>query len=178
METQPFIFTTPNIKYKDTYISGIEQLKNEGILRYQGEEIDDLRKNFEKYLATWEERSRGENVPPDRVPDTRYWLIVDDKFVGITYFRYHLNDQLLKYGGHIGYFVVPSERKKGYGTELLKYALIKAREKGLEKVLITCDETNVGSRRIIEKCGGVLENIIDGEKADGPRKCRFWISLV
>lgn len=177
MKTQSFIFTTPNIKYKDTFISGIEQLKKEGIQRYQGEDIDDLRNNFEKYLEKWDQNSRGENLKPDRVPDTKYWLIVDDKFVGVAYFRHYLNDDLLKQGGHIGYFVVPDERKKGYGTELLKYVLIKAKEKGLDKVLVTCDETNIGSRKIIEKCGGVLENIISGETADSPKKCRFWINL-
>jgi len=171
------IFTTPNIKYKDTYIKAVEELKQEGIERYQKTDIEDLKNNFEKYLKDWGNQEKGIGLAPGRVPDTKYWLIENGKFVGVAYFRHFLNDHLLKIGGHIGYFVAPEERKKGYGTKLLEYSLVKAKEKGLDKVLVTCDDTNIGSRKIIEKCGGKLENIVPGEKPSDPPKCRFWISL-
>ena len=202
MKNNSFIFTTPNIKYKDTYIKGVEEFQkedkqkniNDSTVDYNDPKesfkkymsrwdehtflIDDLTKNFDKYLKRWQDESRGINLRPGYVPQTNYWLIVNGVYVGRVAIRHFLNEKLLTVGGHIGYNVIPSERRKGYGTELLKYALIKSKEMGLDKVLLTCDETNTGSRKIIEKCGGVLENIVDGETANSSRKCRFWISLI
>ena len=175
---KPFIFTTPNIKYKETYLSGIKEFQQEG--RHLEDDVNDLENNFEKYVEKCEADSRAKEIDPKTgwVPQTIYWMIMDGKYLGRVSIRHFLNDKLLKLGGHIGYDVVPSERKKGYGTELLKYALVKSKEMSLEKVLLTCDEENIASRKIIEKCGGVLENIVPGEKEGDCSKCRFWISLV
>ena len=167
------IFVNPNIKYKDTYINGILELQKEG--RNLEDNVIELQNNFEKYLEDVEKNLKGLDLKEGRVPETIYWMIVDGVFVGRVAIRHYLNENLLNVGGHIGYYVVPSKRRMGYGTKLLEYGLEKSKEMKLEKVLITCDENNIASRKIIEKCGGVLENII--KNGDATAKCRFWINL-
>ncbi|OGH91392.1 MAG: hypothetical protein A2479_01625 [Candidatus Magasanikbacteria bacterium RIFOXYC2_FULL_39_8] len=83
-----------------------------------------------------------------------------------------------EYGGHIGYSIRPSKRKKGYGTHMLALALKKTKRFGLKKVMITCDEDNVGSRKIIQASGGILEDIIETKlNPDKKSTMRWWIRL-
>ncbi|HEY0965368.1 MAG TPA: GNAT family N-acetyltransferase [Candidatus Saccharimonadales bacterium] len=112
-----------------------------------------------------------------RVPATQYIGIreEDDRVIGVIQLRHSLNDFLLNEGGHIGYSVRPSERRKGYASTMLQLCLAQAKALGIENVLITCDEDNVGSAAVIEKAGGVLEDI-RGE--DDMRKKRYWVTLT
>ncbi|MCL2462160.1 MAG: GNAT family N-acetyltransferase [Defluviitaleaceae bacterium] len=104
-----------------------------------------------------------------------YFALVDGKIVGMTQIRHTLNDALLKSGGHIGYGIRPSERRKGYAAQMLALALEKCRELGIQKVLVTCDKDNVGSARTAMKNGGVLED----ECAEGSGNIvqRYWITI-
>ncbi|MDR6939673.1 GNAT family N-acetyltransferase [Arcanobacterium hippocoleae] len=81
-----------------------------------------------------------------------------DELVGMIDLRLELSEFLLNFGGNIGYSVLPSQRRKGYAKEMLAQVLQIAKQEGLEKVLITCNKTNDGSRRTILANGGVLEN--------------------
>ena len=81
-------------------------------------------------------------------------------------------DYLLNYGGHIGYSVRKSERNKGYANSMLKYACSFLFSLALDKVLVTCDHENIASKKSIESCGGVLENIV---KEDNSYTLRYWI---
>ena len=90
--------------------------------------------------------------------------------------RHEVNEHLLQMGGHIGYDIRPSRRRQGYGKLILKYGLDRAKILGLERVLLTCDEDNLGSRRIIESHAGMLENIIEVEQWSA-KVCRYWIHL-
>ena len=101
-------------------------------------------------------------VPDSRVPATQYIFVreEDDKIVGMLQIRHYFNDYLEKYGGHIVYSVAPSERRKGYASQMLKTALPKCKELGIDKVLITCIDNNEGSRKTILSNGGVYESSV------------------
>jgi predicted acetyltransferase len=127
---------------------------------------------FSEFLQKHVDMAKGVGIDLTRyVPQTRYWLFVDERPVGIGKLRHYLNDHLRRIGGHIGYTIRPSERGKGYGTLILEELLKKAREKGIDAALVTCHETNIRSRKVIERNGGRLEGITEGE-------CRYWIGLV
>lgn len=130
---------------------------------------------FDDWLLKINKESKGENLLPNRVAATTYILIrnSDNKVLGIYNIRHELNDFLLKFGGHIGYSIRPSERKKGYGTEGLKLALEETKKLDIKKVLITCNVKNIASSKVIENCGGILENIII--KNNDELK-RYWIN--
>ncbi len=98
----------------------------------------------------------------------------NDIYCGAIALRHSLNDFLLRAGGHIGYGIRPSARKKGLATWALGAVLPTARSLGLSRVLVTCDDDNIGSARTIENNGGVLENVADTELG---RTRRYWIAL-
>ena len=115
-------------------------------------------------------------VPEGRVPSTQYVYVreEDGKIVGMIDVRHVLNDYLAKYGGHIGYSVAPDERRKGYAAGMLGAVLPKCRERGIDRVLITCIRGNEGSRRTILKNGGVYESTVY-EPDEGVELERYWI---
>lgn len=117
-------------------------------------------------------------VPAGLVPATQFLFVreEDQKIVGMIQIRHYFNDYLEKYGGHIGYSVAPSERRKGYATQMLKMTLPKCKELGIKKVLITCISGNEGSKRTILKNGGIFESTVY-EPDEKMYLERYWISL-
>jgi predicted acetyltransferase len=128
---------------------------------------------WDTYLAALEDRRHGRNLPPRFVRGTFLVADVAGQIVGRASIRFELNDFLLREGGHIGYGVLPQHRRRGYATEILRQGLIIARAQGVDRVLVTCDEDNAGSRIVIESCGGKLESVVD--TGNGPPKRRYWI---
>jgi len=131
----------------------------------------------------WIEHCRSveneETLPgPDWVTADQYMLIRvnDGRILGLINIRRHLNDHLSKYGGHIGYSVRPSERRKGYAKKMLSMCMPRCRELGIEKALVTCRTDNEASRRTIVSAGGVLEGTIYYEVKDVILE-RYWITL-
>ncbi|MFJ2116477.1 GNAT family N-acetyltransferase [Streptomyces sp. NPDC087850] len=102
------------------------------------------------------------------VPCTTLWYVEGDTFLGRLAIRHRLNPFLHELGGHIGYAVRPTARRRGYATAMLTGALPVARGLGIASVLVTCDTTNTASRKVIEAAGGALEDERGG-------KLRFWI---
>ena len=126
--------------------------------------------DFGAYLERNVNMSNGIDLEPGWVPQTRYWLFAGGRPVGMGKLRHYLNDNLRKYGGHIGYCVRPSERGKGYGTVLLGELLKKAVLLNIPYALITCNEENTASRHVAEGNAAVLERVAEGE-------CYYWIKL-
>ena len=119
-----------------------------------------------------------ETCPASRVPATQFMLVrkEDNKVLGFLQVRHRFNDYLSKFGGHIGYSVRPSERRRGYAKEMLRMALPFCREIVLDKVLITCIDGNIGSEKTILANGGVYECTVH-EPSENKDMKRFWITL-
>lgn len=135
-------------------------------------------KNFERYMDLLPGFAQGKNLPEGHVPCTFLFAFnSNEEIVGRVSIRHELTDALLKDGGHIGYAVVPKFRRNGIATKILELALkyVATELTDIDKVLLTCDEGNIGSQKTIEKNGGELQDILDLE--DGKKKRRYWIEL-
>lgn len=99
------------------------------------------------------------NLPPDKVPGITYFAVreEDDKIVGMTNIRPTPNEFLRTEAGHIGYCVRPTERRKGYGTQILRLGLEVCRRMDIQRVIVSCDKLNPASAGVIKNCGGVLD---------------------
>ena len=117
----------------------------------------------------------GVNLPEARVPATFLVAVMDDRVAGRVSIRHELNDWLLREGGHIGYGVRPAFRRRGVATEMLRQSLVVARAHGVDRVLVTCDDDNVGSAAVIERCGGRLDPQRPLSDGPGTPKRRYWI---
>lgn len=129
--------------------------------------------DFDDYLEHLELKT----ATKDRVPDSVFFLLDEDnnRLLGAVNIRHYLNEDLLKEGGHIGDGIRPSERRKGYATEMIRLALVECKKLGIDRVLMTCDKENIGSAKSIQKNGGVLEN--EFVNSDGDIEQRYWIEL-
>ena len=129
--------------------------------------------DFDYYLENLEIKEEKDG----KVPDSTFFLLNLDnnRLLGAVNIRHYLNEKLLKDGGHIGDGIRPSERRKGYATEMIRLALLECKKLGIKKVLMVCDKDNIGSMKSIVNNGGVLENEITDE--DGNVEQRYWISL-
>lgn len=125
------------------------------------------------YLNNLDDYRRGLNLPAGRVPVTFLVADVGGTIVGRASIRHELNDLLEREGGHIGYVVLPVYRRRGYATEILHQSLVIARANGVEDVLVTCDDDNVGSITVIERCGGKLDSVIQTSPSTQPIR-RYW----
>ena len=135
--------------------------------------------SFETYINVLPQISLGKLIPPEHVPSTLLFAFDDQgQIVGRVSIRHELNALLLKVGGHVGYGVTPSRRRQGFASEILKQSLPYIRKElpHLEKILLTCDDSNLGSRKTIEKNGGVFENLYQ-ESSTAEAKRRYWIKL-
>jgi predicted acetyltransferase len=130
---------------------------------------------WDQWLKKIDEHRRRLSLSVGIVPATQLVADVDDVIVGSARIRFSLNKELERTGGHIGYGVLPAHRRRGYATEILRQALIIARSQGVSRVLVTCLDDNVGSACVIERCGGVLEDVIDID--EGSRRLRrYWFT--
>ncbi|MDY4668669.1 MAG: GNAT family N-acetyltransferase, partial [Oliverpabstia sp.] len=128
--------------------------------------------DFEQYLEDLETREAKDGL----VPDSTFFCLDEErnKIVGAVNIRHYLNEYLLAHGGHIGDGIRPSERRKGYATQMIGLALEECKKLGIKKVLMICDKDNIGSAKSIIKNGGALEN---ETTQNGNTEQRYWITL-
>lgn len=173
--TEELYLTKPSVDLKEEYLSFYQEWLN------SGEEmipwvIEKDPSNFEEMVQFLKNNEAGVNLREGWVPDSTFWLVNKDRrVIGVVNIRHQLTEFLLKSGGHIGYGIRPSERRKGYATKLLSLSLEKAKQLGIEKVLVVCDETNVGSMKVITNNGGIPDS--DFIEEDGNIIKRFWIEV-
>jgi predicted acetyltransferase len=141
----------PNATWQAAFLAMAAEYAAAGDLRYQGAVTD-----FAGYLQRVADDAVGSRLPPGYVRQTTYWGVEGTRIVGGIRLRYDLTPMLCQLGGHVGYDIRPSMRGQGYGTLLLTLTLVRARQAGLTRVLITCDTANIASARVIEKNGGRL----------------------
>ncbi|MBU1355844.1 MAG: GNAT family N-acetyltransferase [Candidatus Edwardsbacteria bacterium] len=132
---------------------------------------------FREYIAALNRYEDPDNLPPGKVTQISFWFLNEDNvLIGNSRLRLSLNEYLLNIGGHIGFDVSPEHRRKGYATEILRLTLNEARKNGTHRVLVTCNEGNLPSRKVIENNGGILENIVIEDSTE-KNILRFWINL-
>jgi predicted acetyltransferase len=125
------------------------------------------------YLCRIDNMRRGVGLPLGWVPMTFLVAVVGGRIVGRASIRHELTDDLRREGGNIGYCVLAGCRRRGYATEILRQSLVVIRALGIGRVLITCDDDNVGSATVIEQCGGVFDSLSRSD--DGQPVRRYWI---
>ena len=158
------------IEYRQEFLDAGDSMDGTGPLRRF--------ENPEEYIKICAEYEDPEKVPSHLVPATQFFFIrkSDNKLVGMIQVRHRFNDYLEKYAGHIGYSVRPSERRKGYAKEMLEMVLPFCCKIGIDKVMITCIDGNIGSEKTILANGGIYESTIHEPNSDINLK-RFWITL-
>ncbi|MCM3630793.1 GNAT family N-acetyltransferase [Paenibacillus glycanilyticus] len=130
--------------------------------------------DFEAMIQWLEDQASGAGLPDGWVPGSTYWLAAGDRtIVGAVNIRHDLSLWLLNRGGHIGYGIRPSARRKGYATQLLAFSLEKTKELGIKRVLVVCDKDNLASAKTILNNGGVEDESFVEENGNVIR--RFWI---
>ncbi|MCL4252660.1 MAG: GNAT family N-acetyltransferase [Anaerolineae bacterium] len=164
----------PDVAYQTSYISAMREFQAEGLPHYTNLDLEIMNADFADYVRSLVMREH--TVPAGWVTETVLWGVDEGGFIGRIAFRHHLTESLRQFGGHIGYDVRPTRRKEGHGTAMLTQMLAIARARGLDKVMITCDQTNIGSQKIIQANGGILEDVIQLDFRPVPTM-RWWISL-
>lgn len=166
---------TPDVAHAESVLAGLREFRAEGLPWYGAVDPDVVAADFAGFVRAQHEKRT--HPLPGAVPKTELWGVMDGVYVGRIGIHHALTDDLRVLGGHIGYDTRPGYRGRGVATEMLRSALPVARRIGLSQVLLTCDDTNVASIRVIERNGGVLEatRVLDPTR---PPKRYYWISLA
>jgi predicted acetyltransferase len=170
----------PTSRVRVSFIAAMDEFRAEG--RGSRDDQSMVGAEIRDYGATWADPERFEQYarhvrdealdatprPAGYVPSTTLWWIDGDEYLGRVAIRHQLTPHLLDYGGHIGYDIRPSARRRGHATAMLARTLPVAAALGIDPVLITCDEDNIGSRKVIESNGGRFED-------QRGIKLRYWV---
>jgi predicted acetyltransferase len=166
----------PAERYRESFLRGLREFRQEGLPWWVGGDLQTAEQDFAAFVATkFSDSSRRDEE--GGVLKTHLWAVAEEEFVGSISIRHELNDALRVEGGHVGYDTVPSHRGRGIATQMLRQALPVARALGLTSVLLTCNDTNAASIRVIERNGGALREtkVLDGNK---PVKRYYCITLA
>lgn len=170
----------PSVALKESFLAAMAEFRAEG----RGGRDDDSMIGHEhrKNASTWDtelgftsyvngllaDALEDSPRPHAYVPQTTWWYAEGTDYLGRISLRHRLTAHLMEVGGHIGYDVRPTARRRGYATAMLRAVLPYAYDLGIDEALVTCDIDNIGSRRVIEAASGVLEDNRNG-------KLRYWV---
>jgi predicted acetyltransferase len=170
--------TTPSLQWRDSF----EQAVREAPIEEQNYEfgtpwdISPLVYGIDRYILEMPWYADGSSLPSWRVPQTIWWLIVDNQFVGQIKRRHELNAYLTTFWWEVGYVIAPARRRQGRWTKMLTLACEKRKAEGVDKLLITCNKKNIWSQKIIEAHGGVFTSSIRSDEEQDV-KLRYWVYL-
>lgn len=165
----------PSIDDKDEWIGYVHESRMENPSATPGGFRENT--NYEEWLLKINDESEGKNLGYERVPSTLYFLMNHDRIIGSISIRHNISTEFLKkFGGHIGYNIRPSERRKGYATKMLYLALFKCMELGLTDIMVSCLKNNIGSAKTIENNHGVLTDEVFIPSEDEILKI-YWINV-
>ena len=172
---EKIILVKPDLSYADEIIKYKEESLAESPIINGSAGLDRF-SSIEVWLEELKKRSCEDTVPKGLVPSSTYLGVreKDNYIVGMIDIRHYLNEYLTQIGGNIGYSVRKTERNKGYAKQMLKLALEKCKELKIKKILITCDEDNIASKKVILSANAKFEDI---RSFEGKNKKRFWIEL-
>ena len=151
----------PTMDYKDKAIEYINEFYEYGSEINGSGNLDKYLKEstYEKWLESLKSSLDIANIPETEVPRITYFYVREDdeRIVGMVNIRLSLNEHFREEGGHIGYSIRPTERRKHYATMMLKDALKACDNVGITEVLVSCNKNNIASSGVIKKCGGALK---------------------
>ena len=166
----------PDEEYLQSYAEAYREYIENGVSTYSFTDPSSC-----DIFAKFDDYRNERNLRPDRVGEDKYWLVDDERayFIGEIAIRHRLNDALLERGGHIGYGIRFSEWNRGYGTKMLAMALEKAKELRISPVLITCNDDNLASARVMEKNGFTLaDTILVSREGEDLLTRRYWKEIL
>ena len=151
----------PTADVRGSFLEAAEDLRREGWT--PDFPVEEVAADFDAYVRQVLARREGWGVPISTL-----WYVDGTTYLGTVLVRHRLTPALTRCGGHVGYHVAPRHRRQGHATAMLALALVYCHEEaGVDDILVTCPDTNVASRKVIEANGGELENVLDGER-------RYW----
>jgi len=165
------LIVKPSIEYQDLYLDMCYDYINHDDPEYSYKTLEEVQKKIQS-----DHDYETGNIPENRLKAYSFWFIFNKKIVGTSRLRTQLKKRFELVGGHIGYDVRPSNRKMGLGTKILGLTLVEAKKIGLTEVLITCDDSNMGSYRVIENNNGIFINVVHDE-IDKEKVRRYRIEL-
>lgn len=166
----------PAIEHKDSYVAALQEFHKEG--RYKYIDIKETEENFSDFVKCLNEGKKNLHKPyadwVEPVPESVFWLVKDNEFIGTINIRHRLNWHLEKWGGHLNFIIRPSMRSKGYGKKILQKGMPYVCYLGIQRALITIDPSNEAGIKIVEHCGGVYDgDTTESEKF--PARKRYWL---
>ena len=169
----------PSLEHKESYLEALEEFQNEG--RYNFLDIDEVAENFEDFIEKVNTGKKNLHKPyadwVETVPETVLWLVKDNEFIGTLNIRHRLNWHLEKWGGNVNFIIRPSMRGKGFGKKILQKGMPYICYLGIDRALLTVDPEDKAAIKIVEFCGGKLEDVTQATDKF-PARRRYWLDCT
>ena len=153
---------TPDLSLEHEFLALYEEYSQAGEQEWCAA-VNEAQINFPSYIGRLHDEAIGKGISSDWAPTSHFWFMANGRLIGTLRIRHYLTPAVEERAGHIGYDISPFHRGLGYGHQILALAIDKIRELGIREALAICDQNNAPSKRILEKAGGVITKIKNGE---------------